>query len=442
MSQSSNSGYDDGLHGDSADADNTMYQDDMHDSQIQHIINSVGKMPATLAEKLRRQLGYTRDRAVRETPQDDMEMHAGEPALALRRRHAATAHTQDSDVRDATVSATPASVTTSSKKRSSRSRSRRQSQTNTQSSQQPDVDLTNDSHQARRPAPSPTELNEAQLQRVVERVGQMVMRSWQAAPLRHSAAVERNPMTDPLIPRLADTGQANQHSLQQQRAELVHDIHDDAVMEERQEQKAMQESVQMALSVKDTLMFPYNDGACHGNWRQYVEVLLKQLDKPSKALEQNLTVMGAALTYLSSHAYDHVDILTACEVLAARVATIMNAASAGNTAAAYSKFEVLMPTAVQTNSAMGMIPPDKLKALQQHTKMLSQIQPVDTNKQGNQRGVNYRQSQQYSNSNRFTPYAKKNSSSGNNSNRQSANNNSNSSRHTQNSGSSSAAAQQ
>src|ERR1700738_1115645 len=47
-----------------------------------------------------------------------------------------------------------------------------------------------------------------------------------------------------------------------------------------------------------------------------------------------------------------------------------------------------MPTAVQTNSAMTMIPPEKFKTVQQHTKMLSRIQPTDT-KTGERRYEGY-----------------------------------------------------
>src|ERR1700676_2621370 len=142
----------------------------------------------------------------------------------------------------------------------------------------------------------------------------------------------------------------------------------------------MQESVTLALTVPDTLLFPHNNKACRGSWKQYVDSLVEQLDKPSKSLKINLTVMGIALNYLQRHAYHHPDILSACEVLASRVVAMINAASAGNTSEAYEQFAVLMPTSIQSSSAMTTIPLEKFKTLQQHTKLLSRIHTPDNNK--------------------------------------------------------------
>jgi hypothetical protein len=120
-----------------------------------------------------------------------------------------------------------------------------------------------------------------------------------------------------------------------------------------------------------------------------VDTLLDQLDKPPKSLKMNLTVMGTALDYLHKHAYHHPDILSACEVLASRVVAMINAASAGGTSEAYEQFAVLMPTSIQSSSAMTTIPLEKFKTLQQHTKLLSRIHTPDNNKNKKRRYDSY-----------------------------------------------------
>jgi hypothetical protein len=430
--------------------DDIVYQDQQMDIEIdkaiQEMIDSGGKSSTGLREKLRHQLTYSKDPPTR--------MHLSEPLTpntqpGERRTRSATQGSRVSnDAADTSVLSNQPTNNTSSRKQAKRGATRKrrtQPQSNAplpaaslqRSRTEQNIERPGDDTESTSTYP----LNDAQLLQLTQDVYKIIRTSQQPS-------TPTNPMTDSRIPQVTDNtrvGQSSSSRPQSNTRQAALAAMNTPSTDHTDSIRAMEESVQLALSVPDSLLFPYNNKTCHGNWKNYVSTLIEQLDKPSKSLKINVGVMGTALNYLAKHAYYHADILSACEVLASRVAAIINAASAGNTSEAYNQFEVLMPTAVQTNSAMTMIPPEKFKTVQQHTKMLSRIQPTDT-KTGKRRyegygnyGTDYRSQQ---------PYAKRQRQSGGyNGNRYRSNNNNNSSgsrpTHTNNnSGSSSAAAQQ
>src|ERR1700693_5974614 len=90
--------------------------------------------------------------------------------------------------------------------------------------------------------------------------------------------------------------------------------------------------------------------------------------------------MCHALHLLQSHAYQHDDVLSACELLTARVAQMVNAAASGNSAETYKQFEPLLPRLCQTHIAFNMIPPEKIKNLHAHSKMMTSLTHLDKSK--------------------------------------------------------------
>jgi hypothetical protein len=149
---------------------------------------------------------------------------------------------------------------------------------------------------------------------------------------------------------------------------------------------AMEERVRLRFQIPDTLVYPYNNQLALGNWIKYCEKLTGPLQNPSPALVLNVEVMCNALHLLQEHAYKHDDILAACEILTGRVAQMVNAASSGNSAETYKKFEPLLPRLCQTHVAFGMIPPQKIKGLHAHSKMMTTLAQTDT-KSGSKRSA-------------------------------------------------------